>query len=215
MRRIPSLPGFRCLAPVLLAGAVVTILHPPAQAQSLWRDEVSRSMYADKRALAVGDILTVLVQESTVTAKDNKTATTRESGMDAGLSAFFYSPTASPLLTRRGQLPALRWNSKNQFSGGGSVANSERITARAAVQVIEVLPNRNLIIEGRRETVVGNEIQTMVLRGIVRPEDVLPNNTVYSYNIADAKIEIIGKGTLIDSQRKGWFSRLWDKITPF
>ncbi len=172
-------------------------------------------MYADKRALAVGDILTVLVQESTVTAKDNKTATTRESGMDAGLSAFFYSPTASPLLTRRGQLPALRWNSKNQFSGGGSVANSERITARAAVQVIEVLPNRNLIIEGRRETVVGNEIQTMVLRGIVRPEDVLPNNTVYSYNIADAKIEIIGKGTLIDSQRKGWFSRLWDKITPF
>lgn len=215
MRRIPSSSGFRCLAPVLLAGAVATILHPPAQAQSLWRDEVSRSMYADKRALAVGDILTVLVQESTVTAKDNKTATTRESGMDAGLSAFFYSPTASPLLTRRGQLPALRWNSKNQFSGGGSVANSERITARAAVQVIEVLPNRNLIIEGRRETVVGNEIQTMVLRGIVRPEDVLPNNTVYSYNIADAKIEIIGKGTLIDSQRKGWFSRLWDKITPF
>lgn len=210
-----ALPCFGRVPPVLLAAWLAAGVGPAAHGQSLWRAELSRSMYADKRALAVGDILTVLVQESTVTAKDNKTATTRESGMDAGLSAFFYSPTASPLLTRRGQLPALRWNSKNQFSGGGSVANSERITARAAVQVIEVLPNRNLIIEGRRETIVGNEIQTMVLRGIVRPEDVLPNNTVYSYNIADAKIEIIGKGTLTETQRKGWFSRIWDKITPF
>ncbi|MCS7091461.1 MAG: flagellar basal body L-ring protein FlgH [Verrucomicrobiota bacterium] len=187
----------------------------PGAAQSLWKDDRSRSMFADKRAVAVGDILTVLVQENTTTAKDNKTATSRESGMDAGLSAFFYSPTASPLMTRRGQLPALRWNSKNQFTGGGSVANSEQITARAAVQVIEVQPNGNLIIEGRRETVVGRELQTMVLRGIVRPEDVLANNTVYSYNIADAKIEIVSKGTLADTQRKGWFSRVWDKVNPF
>jgi len=208
-------PASVCAGLVGLVALVALDPAAPARAQSLWQPEVSRSMYADKRALAVGDILTVLVQESTVTAKDNKTATTRESGMDAGLSAFFYSPGASSLLTRRGQLPALRWNSKNQFSGGGSVANSERITARAAVQVIEVLPNRNLLVEGRRETIVGNEMQTMVLRGIVRPEDVLPNNTVYSYNIAEAKIEIVGKGTLADTQRKGWFGRIWDKITPF
>ncbi|GIX50644.1 MAG: flagellar L-ring protein [Limisphaera sp.] len=205
-------PVHRSLLPAALALALAA---PALPAQSLWKDERSRSMFADKRALAVGDVLTVLVQESTTTAKDNKTSTARESSMDAGLSAFFYSPNASSLLTKRGELPALKWNSKNQFTGGGSVANSEQITARAAVQVIEVLPNGNLIIEGRRETVVGRELQTMVLRGIVRPEDVLPNNTVYSYNIADAKIEIVGKGTLTDTQRKGWLSRLWDKVNPF
>lgn len=212
-----SMPGYLGLAgpwPLLLTLAMA-LAAPSLKGQSLWKDDRSRSMFGDKRAMAVGDILTVLVQEKTTTAKDNKTATARESGMDAGLSAFFYSPSASPMLTRRGQLPALRWNSKNQFSGGGSVANSEQITARAAVQVIEVLPNGNLIIEGRRETVVGREYQTMVLRGIVRPEDVLANNTVYSYNIADAKIEIVGKGSLTDAQRKGWFGRIWDKITPF
>jgi flagellar L-ring protein precursor FlgH len=200
---------------VPLAALALALLAPALRAQSLWKDDRSRSMFADKRALAVGDILTVLVQENTTTAKDNKTSTARESGMDAGLSAFFYSPNASPLLTRRGQLPTLKWNSKNQFTGGGSVANSEQITARVAVQVIEVLPNGNLIIEGRRETVIGRENQTMILRGIVRPDDVLANNTVYSYNIADAKIEIIGKGTLTDAQRKGWFSRIWDKVNPF
>ncbi|WP_165107384.1 flagellar basal body L-ring protein FlgH [Limisphaera ngatamarikiensis] len=200
---------------VPLAALALALLAPATRAQSLWKDDRSRSMFADKRALAVGDILTVLVQENTTTAKDNKTSTARESGMDAGLSAFFYSPNASPLLTRRGQLPTLKWNSKNQFTGGGSVANSEQITARVAVQVIEVLPNGNLIIEGRRETVIGRENQTMILRGIVRPDDVLANNTVYSYNIADAKIEIVGKGTLTDAQRKGWFSRIWDKVNPF
>jgi flagellar L-ring protein precursor FlgH len=200
---------------VPLAALALALLAPALRAQSLWKDDRSRSMFADKRALAVGDILTVLVQENTTTAKDNKTSTARESGMDAGLSAFFYSPNASPLLTRRGQLPTLKWNSKNQFTGGGSVANSEQITARVAVQVIEVLPNGNLIIEGRRETVIGRENQTMILRGIVRPDDVLANNTVYSYNIADAKIEIVGKGTLTDAQRKGWFSRIWDKVNPF
>jgi flagellar L-ring protein precursor FlgH len=200
---------------VPLAALALALLAPALRAQSLWKDDRSRSMFADKRARAVGDILTVLVQENTTTAKDNKTSTARESGMDAGLSAFFYSPNASPLLTRRGQLPTLKWNSKNQFTGGGSVANSEQITARVAVQVIEVLPNGNLIIEGRRETVIGRENQTMILRGIVRPDDVLANNTVYSYNIADAKIEIVGKGTLTDAQRKGWFSRIWDKVNPF
>lgn len=200
---------------VPLAALALALLAPALRAQSLWKDDRSRSMFADKRALAVGDILTVLVQENTTTAKDNKTSTARESGMDAGLSTFFYSPNASPLLTRRGQLPTLKWNSKNQFTGGGSVANSEQITARVAVQVIEVLPNGNLIIEGRRETVIGRENQTMILRGIVRPDDVLANNTVYSYNIADAKIEIVGKGTLTDAQRKGWFSRIWDKVNPF
>ncbi|NGO39390.1 flagellar basal body L-ring protein FlgH [Limisphaera ngatamarikiensis] len=214
MKPFPPLTS-PCVRMVPLAALALALLAPATRAQSLWKDDRSRSMFADKRALAVGDILTVLVQENTTTAKDNKTSTARESGMDAGLSAFFYSPNASPLLTRRGQLPTLKWNSKNQFTGGGSVANSEQITARVAVQVIEVLPNGNLIIEGRRETVIGRENQTMILRGIVRPDDVLANNTVYSYNIADAKIEIVGKGTLTDAQRKGWFSRIWDKVNPF
>ncbi len=112
-------------------------------------------------------------------------------------------------------MPAMKFNSKSDFTGGGSINNKDQLSARAAVQVKDVLPNRNLIIEGRRETSVGGEQQTMVLRGIVRPEDVLANNTVYSYNVADASIQIVSKGTLTDSQRKGWFTKIWDKVTPF
>jgi flagellar L-ring protein FlgH len=53
------------------------------------------------------------------------------------------------------------------------------------------------------------------LRGVVRSEDVAANNTVFSYNVSDATIQIISKGTITDTQRKGWFTRVWDKVTPF
>ncbi len=199
-------------AGVLLALVLLPFVAP---AQSLWKDEVSKPMFADKRAASIGDILTILVQESTTSSKDNKTATAKESGLDASLATFLYSPAASGLLTKGGQMPAMKFNSKSDFTGGGSINNKDQLSARAAVQVKDVLPNRNLIIEGRRETSVGGEQQTMVLRGIVRPEDVLANNTVYSYNVADASIQIVSKGTLTDSQRKGWFTKIWDKVTPF
>lgn len=194
---------------------VLALLPLVATAQSLWRDDISKPMYADKRAASAGDILTILVQESTSSTKDNKTETGKKSGLDASLETFLYSPAASGLLTKGGTLPALKFNSKSDFAGGGAINNSEKLSARAAVQVMDVLPNKNLVIEGRRETSVGGEQQTMVLRGIVRPEDVLANNTVYSYNVADASIQIISKGTITDSQRKGWFHKVWDKVSPF
>jgi len=172
-------------------------------------------MYSDKRGTAVGDIITIVVQENTTTSKDNKTATSKQSAMDASIASFLYSPAASGLLTKGGQLPAIKMSSKNDFSGGGTIANTERMIARVAVQVIDVLPNRNLIVEGKRETSFSGEKQTVVLRGVVRENDVLANNTVFSYNVADATIQIVSKGTISDTQRKGWFSRIWDKVTPF
>ena len=78
-----------------------------------------------------------------------------------------------------------------------------------------MLPNRNLVIEGQRETAFGGEHQTVILRGVVRLDDVAANNTVYSYNVADASIRIINNGTVTDSTNKGWFNRIWDKFNPF
>ncbi len=196
-------------------GLALTILPLAVSAQSLWKDDVSKPMFADKRATGIGDVITILVQESTSTSKDNKTATGKESGLDASLATFLYSPAASGLLTHNGSMPAMKFNSKSDFTGGGSINNSEKLSARAAVQVKDVLPNRNLVIEGRRETSVGGEQQTMILRGIIRPEDVLANNTVYSYNVADASIQILSKGVLTDSGRKGWLHKVWDKVSPF
>ena len=194
-----------------VATVAAVVLPAICPAQSLWRDESARSMCADKRAASIGDILTVLVQENSSATKKNNTSTAKEAGMDASVSTFFYNP----ILASGGKMPALKYGSKNSFTGGGTIDNAQALVASVAVRVIDVLPNHNLIIEGKRETSFGGEQQTAVLHGIVRVEDIMANNTLYSYNIADAQVKIQGKGSISDTQRKGWFTKVWDKVSPF
>jgi flagellar L-ring protein precursor FlgH len=199
----------------LLLGLLLFLPAAPARADSLWKDDVAKPMYADKRAARVGDIVTILVQENTTATKANSTATSKTSSVDSSIASFLYSPAASGLLTQKGSLPALKFSGASTFAGGGTINNSEQIISSVAVRVVDVLPNRNLIIEGTRQNSFGDEQQTVVLRGTIRQDDIMANNTVYSYNISDATIKIVSKGTITESQRKGWFHRLWDKFSPF
>jgi flagellar L-ring protein precursor FlgH len=198
-----------------LIAALALTLPANTFAQSLWHDEVARPMFADKRATSVGDIITIVVSETSSASKNNETKTEKQSSLSAAIASFLYSPGASGLLTKKGQLPAMQYNSDIKHDGGGSINNTETVVAKIAVRIIDVLPNRNLVVEGRRETAFSGEKQTIVLRGTVRQDDVASDNTVFSYNVADATIQIIGKGTVTDTQRKGWFTRIWDKLTPF
>src|SRR5262245_4017175 len=120
----------RCREAIL--GIALIVNSEPGFAQSLWRDDFSRSMLTDKRAHAIGDILTILIQESNSATKDNTTKTAKSSGIDASLETFLYSPTASSFLTKNGKLPALKLSGKQDFTGGGQINNSEKITARIA-----------------------------------------------------------------------------------
>jgi len=194
---------------------ILASLPLAAHSQSLWQQESSKPMYADKRAVGVGDLLTIVVQENTTASKNNQTATSKKTSLDAAITSFLYSPAASGLLTKGGQMPAIKYAMDHEFSGGGTINNSEQIVAQVTVRVIDVLPNRNMVVEGTRETAFGGEKQNVILRGIVRPEDIMANNTVYSYNVADAKIQMVTKGSITDSQRRGWFTWIWEKINPF
>lgn len=200
---------------LIIGTAFLFLLPAMGRADSLWHDDTSRSMFADKRGLGLGDIITIMVQENSSANKNNATTTERQSSLSAAITQFLYSPAASGLLTKNGQLPAMAYNSDAKHAGTGAINNSESIVAEIAVRVIDVLPNGNLVVEGKRETSFSGEHQTIILRGVVRSYDVASNNTVLSYNVADATIQIIGKGTVSDTQNKGWFTRLWDKINPF
>jgi flagellar L-ring protein precursor FlgH len=187
----------------LAATAALLVCVPAdAPAQSLWKHDQPQSMFADRRARAVGDIITIVVQESNIASKDNSTKTSRKAGADFSIASFLYGPAASGLLTKGGAYPALKYSGSKDFNGGGSVQNTEKIDTRVAVRVMEVLPNNNLVVEGRRELTFSGETQEAVLRGTVRIEDVTTANTVMSYNVADAT-------------KRGWFSRAIDKINPF
>jgi flagellar L-ring protein precursor FlgH len=207
--------GVGCFPRLLCA--LIALASISANAQSLWNDDSSRPLFSDHRAAKVGDILTVLVQENSTATKKNSTSTSKNNAQDASVSTFLYGAGSgvSALLSRGGSMPALKYSSKNTFDGGGSIDNSQNLVTSVAVKVIDVLPNGNLMIEGHRETAFSGEKQSAVLHGIVRTEDIFSNNTIFSYNIADAKVEIISKGTISDSQRRGWFTYLWNKLTPF
>jgi len=201
--------------PTLMLAASLGLLPTIGWSQSLWHDDTSKSMFVDKRGAGVGDILTVVVQENTTANKNNETKTERQSSLNAAITSFLYSPGSSGLLTKGGTLPAMQYTSDHKHDGTGAINNSESIVAHVAVRIVDVLPNGNLVIEGKRETSFGGERQTIILRGLVRSDDVAGDNTVLSYNVADATIQIIGKGTVTDSTNKGWFNRVWDKINPF
>jgi flagellar L-ring protein precursor FlgH len=196
----------------LLAAFQVT----SAAADSLWKTDTSpNSIFADKKARRVGDIVTIVVQQSTGATRNNNTTTAKQSTVDASIASFLYGPTASGLLTKGGDYPAMSFTGKNSYSGGGQINNAETITDQIAVRVTDVLPNGNLVIEGRRHTAFSGEKQDAVLRGTIRYDDISANNTVFSYNIADASIQFVSHGTITDAQNKGWFNRIWDKINPF
>lgn len=195
---------------------VIFLLSAPLlRADSLWQTGQSRAIVSDKRAFTVGDILSIAVQENSTATKDNSTKTARQSAVDASIATFLYSPASSGLLTKGGKLPAMQFSGKQNFEGSGKINNSEQILARIAVQVVDVLPNNNMVVEGRRMTAFSGETQEIILLGVVRPADITANNTVYSYNVADATIRFNSKGTVTDNTRKGWFTKVWEKISPF
>ena len=197
-----------------LALLLFTVQITNLGADSLWKQETSNSMFGDKKAHAVGDILTILIQENNGATRQNNTTTSKKSSTDASISSFLYGPTASGLLTKGGNYPAMKYANDSEFAGGGQINNSETITARLPVRVIEVLPNGNMVVEGRRQTSFSGEKMDAILRGTVRADDVSANNTLFSFNVADATIQFKSAGTISDSQRKGWFMRIWDKVNP-
>jgi flagellar L-ring protein precursor FlgH len=186
-----------------------------AGADSLWKDATCRPMAADKKARAVGDILTILIQENNGATRQNNTTTSKKASVNAAVASLLYSPSVSGLLTKKGTLPAMNYTADTEFNGGGSINNAETITAQMAVRVVDVLPNGNMVIEGTLRTSFSGEKQDAVVRGTVRPDDIAANNTLLSYNIADATIQFLSKGTITDAQKKGWFTKFWDKLSPF
>ena len=109
----------------------------------------------------------------------------------------------------------MKFANSTSHAGSGSINNTDSITTRFAVRVVDVLPNRNMIIEGIRRSAYGGETQTIILRGTVRADDIAADNSVYSYQVADMNIRYLSSGVVTGAQDKGWFMKFWDTIRPF
>ncbi len=111
--------------------------------------------------------------------------------------------------------PTVSASVANSNQGNGTVSRNGSLTGTISSLITEILPSGNFRIEGRRSVTVNQEEQILVLRGIVRPQDINFDNTILSTLVADASISLTGEGVVADEQRKGWLAKVLSKVWPF
>jgi flagellar L-ring protein precursor FlgH len=164
--------------------------------------EPAPSMFSDRIAHQVGDMLTVQIVENTSATAVATTNTKEEYNADlngggtSGFSKFIpFGATGS---------------TKSEHKGNGSTVRQGRLTGTLTAKVVEVFPNGNMRIEGQKCLVINGEKQITILRGVVRPEDIAPGNVISSDVVADAEITFKGKGVLANAERPGILARIFD-----
>jgi flagellar L-ring protein FlgH len=181
---------------------------------SLWRNG-SRAFFKDQRAHQIGDILTVKVKITDQAKLENATARSRTNSEDSGFDNFF-GQKALPLF-HKVPVPGRLFTGDSEASseGKGSIDRKEELTTNIAGVVTQVLPNGNLVIEGRQEVRVNFEVRELIVAGIVRPEDIESDNTISSSKIAEARIAYGGRGQITDVQQPRYGQQVLDILLPF
>ena len=183
-------------------------------ANSLWRNG-SRAFFRDQRAARVGDIMTVTVNITDKANIANETQRSRTNKEDSGITDFIGAKTlgagAQKVLPGR----ILTADSTASSDGKGSVNRQEALQTNVAAVVTQVLPNGNLVVEGKQEIRVNFEIRELIVAGIVRPEDIQSDNTIDSSKIAQARIAYGGRGQITDIQQPRYGQQVMDVLLPF
>jgi flagellar L-ring protein FlgH len=181
---------------------------------SLWRNG-SRAFFKDQRASQVGDILTVSVNFTDKAAIANETQRSRTATSTSDITDFAGSKLLSGNAAKVLPGPLLSVDGTSTADGKGSINRQEALQTNVAAVVTQVLPNGNLVVEGKQEIRVNFEIRELIVAGIVRPEDIQSDNTIDSSKIAEARIAYGGRGQITDMQQPRYGQQVYDVLLPF
>jgi flagellar L-ring protein FlgH len=182
---------------------MVLFMMAPATAQSLWTDNGSgdgmAGLFADRKARNVGDILTIVISESTTTSasKSNANSKSGSQTLNAGTGIFSF-------------LAAATASGSDSFKASGSAKDTNTVSGRISVTVTEVKPNGNMVVEGTQSIWQNRDEHKITIRGVVRRDDVTSSNTVPSTQVADATLKFDGKGPLNAKQRQGILTQIFN-----
>jgi flagellar L-ring protein precursor FlgH len=177
-------------------------------------------LFSDRKAMRVNDVVTVLINERSQSSTSANRQLTRSQASEFGPGAVSYAGTS-----KNGEKVASRVNgaigfgfknnSSGEFSGAGSATRTDNFITTISARIIKVMQNGNYFIEGRREIMLEDEKQVIQISGVVRPDDIMQNNTINSSYIADAKISYRTEGDIKQNAKQGWGTRLLNAIAPF
>lgn len=198
------------------AAAIAQAQSRQTNPNSLWQSN-SATFFGDPRAAEVGDILTVAIDITDRAQINNQTARSRTSAEDSNLTNFFGGEAALSQFFNDAIDPSsvANFGSTSSTQGTGSVNRSETIELTAAAIVVDVLWNGNMVIHGRQEVRINNEVRELLISGIVRPEDIAADNTIDHQQIAEARISYGGRGHISEMQRPPVGQELYNLLWPF
>ncbi len=187
---------------LLVVGAY--LFSHSAGADSIWNSE-SSSPYSTEKAYKIGDIINVIILESSSAQKKAETSTDVRDTLGTK-----FTHTISQLAPIIGTNNQAAGEVSNTYKGKGATSRTSRVQARVAAWVTDVLPNGNVSIKGKHKVTVNNEIQKITITGVVRPKDISGANAIYSYQVANAQLEVKGTGMVAEAESPGWFTRLFN-----
>lgn len=198
-----------------LTSMLFLMMDSNVHADSIWKKRVivNTNLFNDNRARGIGDIVTVLINESTeITGKEDSSADSKQShNVTIDTSEFL----TKPLGDTSGYLPNFKTDTGHSFSGKGAYESNRNLNLELTAVVTEMLANGNLIIEGNRDVNINGEKYNIKVSGIVRPVDISVDNIIQSSSIANASIILEGKGFLTRAGKRGWWNRIYEAVWPF
>lgn len=214
-------------SPAKQAPTPMPVMTPPAQYEpepmnnpgSLFAASDSEYLFDDNRARRIGDIVVVTVSETSKGKHTSDSKAEKTNDTSLGVTAFDagIATAVDPFNMKggAGNTPLIGSATSNKFKSTGETKNESTLSASVACRVVRILPGNVMQVEGARQVRINDETQVLVVRGLLRHRDIGPTNTVASNYLADAHIEVYGRGILADKQRPGWLSRVLDNVWPF
>jgi flagellar L-ring protein precursor FlgH len=202
-------PGDPYYAPTISAAQAM----PQRTEGSLYQDAYGLSLFSDRKAHFVGDIITITLSENTVSKKSSNVNVKKD-------DSIVFNGGAGTLLgmdPSAGSVNLATNIAQNRKFGGNSGADqSNSLRGNITVTVAEIMPNGNLVVRGEKWMTLNSGDEFIRISGIVRPDDVAPDNTILSTRLANAKISYSGTGSLADSQKMGWLAKFFNSpVWPF
>lgn len=178
---------------------------------SVWTDNAGwGDAFRDVKARRLGDLVTVQVVEATSAIQEATTESSRASEVSYNVN------NLAGAEKKVAELPNLiSADRSSTFTGDAATSRRSTVSTSLTARVVEVFPNRNLLIEANREVLVNGERQLVTLRGVVRPTDISADNVVLSTRIAEMELEVDGRGLVADAQKPGWLFKVLNGIWPF
>lgn len=226
--RDPRISGVEMSPMTMPEVARVQVPMPPPEAprapergeqSSLWQ-RGSGGFFADQRATQVGDILTILIEIDDNASLSNSTDRERSGSSEFTKPKFFgYGSKLHKILPGIAASevpdPLVQSSSTTTANGSGSISRNETISLKVAALVVQMLPNGNMVVAGRQEVKVNQELRELRVAGIIRPEDIGINNTIPYDKIAEARITYGGDGVISRQQERSYGEDVVDIVLPY